>query len=865
MNINSHVYRMAVIGLSALLVGGLLFSVQPVSSIRAAGQIDLVGPAGSEQFGQNVTVLPNGNIVVADPVYDAGPVVDVGAVYLYSGASGALISMLTGSAAGDKVGDQPVVVLTDGNYVVSSSEWANGGAAKAGAVTWCSAVTGCAGPVSPANSLVGSSANDQVGYSWYSFPSIVALPGGNYVMHDVGWANGSAMMAGAVTWCAAGGGCKGPVSVANSLVGSLEDDQVGVYVEPFANGNYIVRDSRWSNFTGSVTWCDGAGSCNGQVVSAANSLVGSQAGDVVGSERVIVLSNGSYVVGSPYWDNGTVQNAGAVTWCSGSGGCIGQVTMANSLVGSQTEDRVGYFEDEWGLGDGGLWLLDNGSYLVRSSYWDNDTEADAGAVTWCSSAGSCNGQVVSAENSLVGTISDEKLGKEEIIPLVNSNYLVPDRNWGSFRGALTWCSGTVGCSGEASETNSLVDLRSPQDLDALAVLLSNGNYVAVNQIGDNHGVMWCSGAVGCYGTISISTSLTGNPAENWYINSITPLNNGNYVITAPYWDNGATANVGAVTMCGGSGECNGQVVSAANSLVGSSAEDRIGRQILVLKGGAYAVVSSDWNNGSALQAGAVTLCDGQGDCNGAAVTAANSLVGATAGDQIGGEYMGANRSFALKNGGYVVRSPYWQNGGVDVSAVTLCSPTGSCTGQVVSAANSLVGAAYRDLYDNYFTELANGDLVLVFQYWDNDGIVDAGAVTWCSGTEGCHGVVTSANSLVGSKANDRVGLGHSSIGDGDGVIPLGNGSYAVISSYWDNGSAADAGAVTWCSWVSGTCTGDVATANSALGLAPGGGSRMRVAYDSHYNQLVVSRPADNRVTLLRTSSPNQVYLPLLRR
>ena len=70
------------------------------SSAEAATQIEIAGPAGSEQFGQKVVVLPSGNIVVTDPFYDApGPIPDVGAVYLYNGATGTLISMLTGSAA----------------------------------------------------------------------------------------------------------------------------------------------------------------------------------------------------------------------------------------------------------------------------------------------------------------------------------------------------------------------------------------------------------------------------------------------------------------------------------------------------------------------------------------------------------------------------------------------------------------------------------------------------------------------------------------------------------------------------------------------------------------------------------------------
>ena len=41
-------------------------------------------------------------------------------------------------------------------------------------------------------------------------------------------------------------------------------------------------------------------------VSAANSLVGSTAGDQVGYDGVTALSNGNYVVSSPDWDNGAV-------------------------------------------------------------------------------------------------------------------------------------------------------------------------------------------------------------------------------------------------------------------------------------------------------------------------------------------------------------------------------------------------------------------------------------------------------------------------------------------------------------------------------------------------------------------------------
>lgn len=150
-------------------------------SAKGASQKDIVGPVGSGAFGSSVTVLPNGNIVVTDPFYDAGAIADVGAAYLYDGATGTLISKLTGSTAGDQVGYagsyQPgVTVLSNGNYLVSSLYWNNGGTADVGAVTWGNASTGISGVVSAANSLVGSTANDVIG----SVNKVTSLSNGGY-------------------------------------------------------------------------------------------------------------------------------------------------------------------------------------------------------------------------------------------------------------------------------------------------------------------------------------------------------------------------------------------------------------------------------------------------------------------------------------------------------------------------------------------------------------------------------------------------------------------------------------------------------------------------------------------------------------
>ena len=149
----------------------------------AHSQIDVPWAAEASPYPPTITVLPNGNFVVSDPAYAAGPSTQVGAVYLFSGETGALISRLTGSQTNDRVGTT-ITVLANGNFVIQSEYWKNGSAANAGAVTWASAVTGVTGTVSALNSFVGTTASDQVGFNAYGCENrgVVPLASGNFVI-----------------------------------------------------------------------------------------------------------------------------------------------------------------------------------------------------------------------------------------------------------------------------------------------------------------------------------------------------------------------------------------------------------------------------------------------------------------------------------------------------------------------------------------------------------------------------------------------------------------------------------------------------------------------------------------------------------
>ncbi|HSE13785.1 MAG TPA: hypothetical protein VLB69_14225, partial [Rudaea sp.] len=197
----------------------------------------------------------------------------IGAVYLYTPA-GVLISTLKGHAKNDRVGSGGVTALSNGNFVVSSPNWDDGFTAGVGAVTWVDGTTGLDAVVAVGNSLVGSQANDHVG-------------------------NGG--------------------------------------VTALGNGNYVVVSADWSSpsvaSVGAVTWADGAIGIVG-VVADTNSLVGSHAGDHVGSGGAKTLANNNYVVVSPNWTSPTTSGVGAVTWASGSSGITGAVGAANSLIGT---------------------------------------------------------------------------------------------------------------------------------------------------------------------------------------------------------------------------------------------------------------------------------------------------------------------------------------------------------------------------------------------------------------------------------------------------------------------------------------------------------------------------------------------------
>jgi uncharacterized repeat protein (TIGR01451 family) len=672
-------------------------------------QFNLVDPNATTggNFGASVAALPSGNLVVTAPNDTVNGVTNAGAVYLYDGLTGALISALTGTTANDQVGSagtgvDAVVVLKNGNYVVVSGGW-NGGA---GAVTFGSGSTGLSGSVTAGNSLVGSAAADRVGVSGGAV-DVVALSNGNYVVGSPARTNGTAAGAGAATFGGGTTGVAGTITSTNSLVGTQTGDGVGQVITPLTSGNYVVGSPAWANGgatgAGAATFGNGTTGVNGLITSA-NSLVGSQTSDGVGGS-VTALTNGSYVVVSSKWANASTSEAGAATFGDGTHGVSGLITSANSLVGSAAGDQVG---------SGGVTALKNGSYVVASPLWANASVPRAGAATPGSSAQGISGLVTSS-NSLVGVTAGDEVGTT-VVALTNGNYVV---------GSPLWNNGSLAQAGAAT---------------------------------------FGSGSQGVTGTVTLANSLVGTHANDQVGQVITALTNGNYVVGNPAWSNGSSAHVGAATFGDGLKGIAG-AVSAANSLVGSSANDAVGGAATALSNGNYVVVSPFWNNGAATQGGAVTFGAGTKGITGT-VSAGNSLVGRHAGDLVGVIAVQGlsgttynNAVVALTNGNYVVASPNWNNGTTtQVGAVTFGNGTTGTTG-AVAAGNSLVGSTAGDEVGRLGAiALTDGNYLVGSPLWSNGGLAGAGAATFVNGTTGQTldeaGAITAQNSIVGGLAGD---------------------------------------------------------------------------------------------------------------
>jgi hypothetical protein len=108
-----------------------------------------------------------------------------------------------------------VRALANGNYVVSSTSWDDGALTDVGAVTWMDGSSSTMGTVSPTNSLIGTTAGDQIG------DIIRAFDDDQFAIISRFWDNGGSVDAGAVTLARGNAPIIGNLSSTNSVLGGL--------------------------------------------------------------------------------------------------------------------------------------------------------------------------------------------------------------------------------------------------------------------------------------------------------------------------------------------------------------------------------------------------------------------------------------------------------------------------------------------------------------------------------------------------------------------------------------------------------------------------------------------------------------------
>lgn len=645
-------------------------------------------------FGSDILVLSSGNVAVTKPNGGTG---GEGAVYLFDGASGALVNGVVGMLAGDNVGSGGLITVGGGaNYVIASPAWST----NFGAATFVNGSSGLSATIDSSNSLVGSSSGDLI-----SNDGITLLQNGNYVVASSTWNSN----AGAVTFGSGSSGVSGVVSSSNSLVGNTGDFVGSGGVTALTNGNYVVSSPSWDsvNLFGAATWGDGTLGTSG-VVSFGNSIIGGTANDQISSGGITALTNGHYVISSPLFDD-IASDVGAATWASGNFATMAIVDSSNSIIGSTANDQVS---------SGGITALSNNNYVIASPLWDDGATTDAGAATWADGSSSTS-DVVSNANSIIGSLASDQVSSGGITALNNNgNYVVSSPAWNGNIGAATWADGSVAAMFIVGGGNSLIGSIAGDQVSSggiTALNTSNGDYVVSSpavDIGANNmagAATWGDGTSGVIGAVTPANSLVGSaPNEMVSSSGVTALTNGNYVVSSPFWN----ANAGAATFADGTTGITG-AINPGNSLVGGAGDSVAFDGTTALTNGNYVVVSSQWTGGL----GAVTLGDGTLGILGA-VSAANSLVGVGGGDQVG-----SGGVTAFSGGAYAVSSPDFDGVGANSGAATFATSSGVVG--AVSQANSLFGFAAGSGLSTIVEDSINNTFISPF-LTESTGIVRAG-------------------------------------------------------------------------------------------------------------------------------------------
>jgi filamentous hemagglutinin family protein len=416
----------------------------PSGQVTTANTFALQNP-GSANFGS----LGNGRFVVGIPNYGANAT--EGAVTVIDANSSTIPTLTSANAllgsAGDHLG-AGIADLGNNRYAVLSPDW-NGGYGAVTIVNSSNAATRLQGSITTSTSLIGSAAGDRVGSG-----GVQALgSSGVSALISSEWNSN----AGAVTlFNTSAGDLLGTLSASNSLVGRSAGDRVGVadygvslassdLFRDLGSGYFAMRTANWkanasdSTAAGAVTWVNTTATLPTGVVSTSNSLVGANAGDLLGLDDVLTditplfknMGSGWYALTSAHFDS----NKGAMTVFNRSAAPVGVLGTSNSLVNTSTATGV------FNASNASIVQLGAG-YALMTPTWGNNLE---GAITYVPNTTAVSG-AISSTTSLVGAAGNALGGQITMFTnsMGDSKVLLGSPLWNGTRGAATLLSNTNG-------------------------------------------------------------------------------------------------------------------------------------------------------------------------------------------------------------------------------------------------------------------------------------------------------------------------------------------------------------------------------------------------------------------------------------
>lgn len=452
---------------------------------------------------------------------------------------------------------------------------------------------------------------------------------------------------------------------------------------------------------------------------------------------------------------------------------IGKVSLYNpttrKFIASWSDDNVG--RDN--LGSGGITALSNGNFVISSPEDEVEALTSAGSIMLIDGdTGAQIGDTLVGNNASDQIGSDSGLMEEGVLALSNGNFVVisvsDDVGGNTNAGSVMLVNGLTG-----AVIGTVQGAYAGDNLGSSGVVeLANGNIVIASRFADTAtladagSVILMSGATG-----SVLGSLVGDNANDKMSDKmsgigVVALAGGNFVVASSWDDVGGVVDAGSVTVF------DGDDFTPLLGFSGDDASDQFGSgPVVALTNGNFVFGSPNDDHTTTADQGSIILADSGGN-----------EISRTYGDGSGSF---PNRLVALANGNYAAAAPGYDVGAFVGAGIVMLFNDGNG----IQIGETIAGDKDGDqLGGSNLRGLDNGNFLIGSQSDDDDTIpaVNSGSVMLVNGMTG-----SLISTVGGDNDDDRFG----------GVLALGN-NY-VVTSFFDDvsteggGTLTDAGSVSF--------------------------------------------------------------------